>query len=124
MDVERCHRGFVQRTRGIVAGAVLVVLGLFARSQAAPEAALRLRVIAALARERVWIVGTEIRVVGSDVRVQGFVRSKADRGEVLWAVAAVRGVARVRDALALTGWPAEPGAGGASPVVLAAANAP
>jgi hypothetical protein len=89
---------------------VALMLGVFAAipslwASAQPESALRLKVIAALTAHEVWAVGTDVHVSGTEVRLQGFVRSEADRARVLEVASAVSGVGRVRDQLSLTAWP-------------------
>ncbi len=112
----------VRRVAGVVV-AVAVGFGSVALWSAAdPEASLRLRVIAALTVHEVWAVGTDVQVVGRDVRVQGFVRSEAERARVVAVVAGVAGVGRVSDRLSLTAWPEPPARRGSPQVALLAGS--
>lgn len=108
--------------------AVAVMTGLLAAvpsiwATADPESALRLRVIAALTAHEVWAVGTDVHVSGTEVRVQGFVRSEADRVRVLEVASGVAGVGRVRDQLNLTAWPTPTPVDGTAQIALLAASA-
>ena len=102
---------WLRRLRPLAAAGVTILAGFASVavwSAADPEAALRLRVLTALTANEVWAVGTDVKVVGAEVRVQGFVRSEADRARVMAIAAGVRGVERVRDRLSLTAWPERP----------------
>ena len=106
MNVARDPR--LRRLQQLAVGAVAIIAGFVSVavwSAADPEATLRLRVLAALTTHEVWAVGTDVQVVGAEVRVQGFVRSELDRARVLAVAAEVPGVERVRDRLSLTAWP-------------------
>ena len=69
-----------------------------------------------------WAVGTDVHVSGTEVRLQGFVRSEADRTRVLEVAASVSGVDRVRDRMSLTAWPEAPLVDDAPRVALLAAS--
>lgn len=111
------------RWSAIVIALAMGLAAVAAWSAADPEGVLRLRVIVALTTHEVWAVGTDVQVVGHEVRLQGFVRSEADRAQVLAVARGVAGVERVRDRMRLTAWP-EPvlAASGSPQVALLAGN--
>ncbi len=104
---DRPRRWMLGLVRSALVVAVLAVAAL-AWGLAHPDGVLELRVQSALARGGISTRGAEIAVHQGAVRLQGFVRSEAERSRMTEIVRAVEGVERVQARLYVTAWPTRP----------------